>query len=216
MRYRRVKGATEKLEVLSRYITSDSVSFKGRWNEAFGNDNPIYLEMGCGKGKFIIEQAERNPEKNYIGVEGQEPVLLRAAQNAKAAGISNLTFISEFLRHPDDYFDRDEISGIYLNFSDPWPKARHAKRRLTHSGFLNAYRKFVKEDGFIAFKTDNDELFEFSVDEFLENRFSVYELSYNLHGSIIRAGEVTTEYEDKFQQWGKKIKYIKVGINCVK
>lgn len=212
MRYRRVKGATEKFEVLSSYITSDAINMRGRWNEAFGNSNHIFLEMGCGKGKFLIEKAKKYPRYNFIGVEGQETVLLRAAQRAKEAGLKNITFIGEFLKHPDDYFEKDEISGIYLNFSDPWPKARHAKRRLTHMRFLSAYRKILKADGEICFKTDNDSFFDFSVDEFLLNGFSILELSYDLHSTVLNAREVTTEYEDKFKDWGKRIKYLKARV----
>lgn len=212
MRYRRIKGATEKFEVLSQYITSDSINMKGRWNEAFGNNNPIYLEMGCGKGKFVIDMALKNPDCNFIGVEGQEPVVLRAAQRAKESGAKNVTFIAEFLRHPEDYFEKDEISGIYLNFSDPWPKARHAKRRLTHTRFLTSYRKFIKADGEIQFKTDNDDMFDFSVEEFQANNFAIKEISYNLHATILRAKDFTTEYEEKFKEWGKTIKYLKAGL----
>ena len=212
MRYRRIKGATEKFEVLSQYITSDSINMKGRWNEAFNNDNPIYLEMGCGKGKFLVDMALSNPDCNFIGVEGQEPVVLRAAQRAKESGAKNITFIAEFLRHPEEHFEKDEISGIYLNFSDPWPKARHAKRRLTHTRFLTSYRKFIKKDGEIQFKTDNDDMFDFSVEEFQANGFAIKELSYNLHATILRAKDFTTEYEEKFKEWGKTIKYLKAGL----
>ena len=210
MRYRRVKGATEKFETLRPYITKDLIEKKGRWNSVFGNENPVYLELGCGKGQFLAELARRNPDKNYIGVEGQEKVLLRAAQRACEAELKNITFVCEFLREPGAHFAPDEISGIYLNFSDPWPKARHAKRRLTHTRFLTEYRKFLKKDGEIQFKTDNDPLFDFSVAEFQENGFQILELSYHLHRTVLKAKDVTTEYEDKFRLWGKKIKYCKI------
>ena len=210
MRYRRVKGATEKLEKLSAYITSNPESLKGKWSSVFGNDGEIFLEMGCGKGQFITGLAEANPDKNYIGVEGQERVLLRAAQLANEKGIKNLTFICQFLRSPSEVFEEDEISGLYLNFSDPWPKARHAKRRLTHRRYLGEYRKFLKKGGDIRFKTDNDDLFDFSVEEFQETGMMISELSYNLHNTIFNAKDVTTEYEDKFRSWDKKIKYAKV------
>lgn len=212
MRYRRVKGATEKFEVLSRYITKDAQAHKGKWFQVFENDRPLYLELGCGKGKFLVELAEKNPQNNYIGVEGQEKVLLRAAQRASEKGLENITFVCEFLRHPEDCFEKDEISGIYLNFSDPWPKARHAKRRLTHTRFLEGYKKFLKPEGELQFKTDNDDLFDFSVEEILAGGFTLLELSYDLHATIFNAREVTTEYEEKFKQWGKKIKYLKCRV----
>ncbi|MDO4481520.1 MAG: tRNA (guanosine(46)-N7)-methyltransferase TrmB [Bacillota bacterium] len=212
MRYRRVKGATEKFESLSRYITKDAASHKGMWKEVFGNDNPVFLEMGCGKGKFVTEMAKKNPQYNYIGVEGQEKVLLRAAQRAYEDNLNNITFVCEFLRHPEECFEKDEISGLYLNFSDPWPKARHAKRRLTHSRYLNGYKQFLKPGGEIRFKTDNDDLFDFSVEEIMNNGFTLLELTYDLHSTIFNAAEVTTEYEDKFRLWGKKIKYLKCRI----
>lgn len=212
MRYRRVKGATEKFEVLSRYITKGAEAHKGKWAEVFGNDKPVFLELGCGKGKFLVELAKKNPQNNYIGVEGQEKVLLRAAQRASEENLENITFVCEFLRQPQDCFEKDEISGIYLNFSDPWPKARHAKRRLTHTRFLQGYKQFLKPEGEIQFKTDNDDLFDFSVDEVQNNGFTLLELSYDLHNTILNAREVTTEYEEKFKQWGKKIKYLKCRV----
>lgn len=211
MRYRRVKGATEKFERLSQYIVSNAIEKKGNWNGVFGNENPIFLELGCGKGKFTIQQAMLHPERNFIGVEGQERVLLRSAQRAFEKELTNVMFICEFLKQPSDYFETDEIHGIYLNFSDPWPKARHAKRRLTHGRYLMDYKKFLAPGGEIQFKTDNDDLFDFSVDEFQACGLSIGELSYDLHASGLKAKEVTTEYEEKFRLWEKKIKYLKAS-----
>ncbi len=210
MRYRRVKGATEKLEKLSGYITTNPQDFKGRWKEVFGNDNDIYLEMGCGKGQFITQMAKKHPERNFIGVEGQERVLLRAAQLASTEGITNVTFVCEFLREPSLAFDKGEVAGLFLNFSDPWPKARHAKRRLTHRRYLGEYRKILVDSGNLQFKTDNDDLFDFSVEEFTETGMKIVELTYDLHNTLFNSREVTTEYEDKFRSWGKTIKYAKV------
>lgn len=212
MRYRRVKGATEKFERLSEKIVSQPKEKRGQWKDVFGNDHPIFLEMGCGKGKFVIQQAQLHPENNYIGIEGQERVLLRSAQNALESGLSNVMFVCEFVKELSEYFAPEEISGLYLNFSDPWPKARHAKRRLTHRRFLMEYRKILKPEGEIQFKTDNDALFDFSVEEFQENGFSIMELSYHLHGSGLKAKDVTTDYEEKFKRWEKKIKYLKAVL----
>ncbi len=212
MRYRRVKGATEKIERLQAYFVFGPEEFRGRWNEVFGNDHPVFLEMGCGKGKFLTELARRHPEYNYIGVEGQERVYLRAAQRVHEAGLSNIRFIGQFVRRPSECFGPGEIAGIYLNFSDPWPKARHAKRRLTHRRYLEEYRRFLDPEGVIAFKTDNDNLFEFSLEEFREFGAKVLDISWDLHASPLRAKEVTTEYEDKFKNWGKNILYLKARL----
>lgn len=212
MRYRRVKGATKKFELLSEYITSEAKAHKGGWSEIFGNSKPIFLEMGCGKGKFLTEMAKKNPDCNFIGVEGQEQVLLRAAQRACEEEIDNITFVCEFIRHPEDCFEKGEISGLFLNFSDPWPKARHAKRRLTHTRYLSSYKQILKPEGEICFKTDNDELFDFSVEEIQSNGFTILELSYDLHNTILKSREVTTEYEEKFRIWGKKIKFLKCSL----
>ena len=213
MRYRRVKGAKEKFERLSQFIVSQPRERRGSWSTVFGNDRPIFLEMGCGKGKFLIQQARLHPEHNYIGVEGQERVLLRSAQNALESGLSNVLFVCEFVKEPDDYFAPEEISGLFLNFSDPWPKARHAKRRLTHRRFLESYRRILKPGGEIQFKTDNDALFDFSVEEFRASGFAILELSYDLHSSGLKAKEVTTDYEEKFKRWEKKIKYLRAALS---
>ena len=209
MRYRRVKGATEKIERLQAYFVAGPEECRGRWAEVFSNDHPVFLEMGCGKGKFLTELARRHPEYNYIGVEGQERVYLRAAQRVHEAGLSNIRFIGQFVRRPSECFGPGEIAGIYLNFSDPWPKARHAKRRLTHRRYLEEYRRFLDPEGVIAFKTDNDNLFEFSLEEFREFGAKIPDISWDLHASPLRAKEVTTEYEDKFREWGIAIKYLK-------
>ena len=209
MRYRRVKGATEKIERLQAYFVAGPEECRGRWAEVFGNDHPVFLEMGCGKGKFLTELVRRHPEYNYIGVEGQERVYLRAAQRVHEAGLSNIRFIGQFVRRPSECFGPGEIAGIYLNFSDPWPKARHAKRRLTHRRYLEEYRRFLDPEGVIAFKTDNDNLFEFSLEEFREFGAKIPDISWDLHASPLRAKEVTTEYEDKFREWGIAIKYLK-------
>ena len=212
MRYRRVKSPAEKYERLKEYIIQDAVSKKGMWKDFFGNTHPIFLEMGCGKGQFLLEMAKQHPEYNYIGVEGQERVLLRSAQRAYEADIPNVGFIGEYLKAPGEYFEKGEIQGLFLNFSDPWPKARHAKRRLTHERFLTEYLKFLEKGAEIQFKTDNDDLFEFSVEELKRCGFQITEISYDLHNSDCFAKNITTEYEDKFKSWEKKIKYLKAMV----
>ena len=213
MRYRRVKGATEKIETLKEYLVSEPAGFRGQWaREVFGNDHPVYLEMGCGKGKFLKEMALRHPENNYIGVEGQERVYLRAAQRAYEEKLDNLRIVGEFLQRPSECFAPEEIAGLYLNFSDPWPKARHAKRRLTHHRYLEEYRQFLKPGGTLSFKTDNDDLFAFSVEELQGSGARILEISWDLHRTPLRAKEITTEYEDKFREWGTPIKYLKARL----
>ena len=213
MRYRRVKGATEKIERLQAYFVTGQEECRGRWAEVFGNDHPLFLEMGCGKGKFLTELARRHPEYNYIGVEGQERVFLRAAQRVHEAGLANVRIIGQFVQRPSECFGPEEIAGLYLNFSDPWPKARHAKRRLTHRRYLEEYGKILKPGGTVAFKTDGDGMFEFSVEEFRAFGATILEISWDLHASPLKAKEVTTEYEDKFREWGEPIKYMKAVLN---
>ena len=131
MRQRTVKNLEEKLELNSSFLIREPRECKGKWAEVFGNSNPIFLEIGCGKGQFIFKHASQNPDKNYIAIEGQESVALRALEKAENGGLQNLRVFMDFVNDIKDYFEEGELTGIYLNFSDPWPKARHAKRRLT-------------------------------------------------------------------------------------
>ena len=145
MRQRNVKNLEEKLELNSSFLIREPRECKGKWKEVFGNDNPIYLEIGCGKGKFIFTHASQNPDRNYIAIEGQENVALRALEKAEQGGLENLRIFMDFVNDLKYYFEEGELTGIYLNFSDPWPKARHAKRRLTSSRFLERYDKIFKD-----------------------------------------------------------------------
>ncbi|MEI8217332.1 MAG: tRNA (guanosine(46)-N7)-methyltransferase TrmB [Eubacteriales bacterium] len=212
MRQRKLKNIDDRLLEKSKHLVINPKEYKGKWNGLFGNDKPIYMEVGCGKGKFITSLATMHPENNYIGVEGQGSVLLRALERLDNLEIENLFLIREFIRDIEEYFAEGELSGIFLNFSDPWPKDRHAKRRLTHSNYLNGYKNILKPESFIEFKTDNDELFEFGVEEFINSGFEIIEKSEDLHNSSISAKEVTTEYEDKFKDIGRTIKYCKAKV----
>ena len=172
----------------------------------------IYLEIGCGKGRFITTLAQRNPDKRYIAVEGARSVALRALEKADEKGLSNLVFILDYVNDLEDLFQRGEVAGIYLNFSDPWPKDRHAKRRLTHSRYLQSYKRILKPGSFIEFKTDNDGLFAFSAAEMRENGLEIVEYTEDLHASVYGRKNVPTEYEDKFRKLWKKINYCKARV----
>lgn len=211
MRLRKVKNALEKIQEYPNIVIQNATSNKGKWNEVFKNNNPIYLEIGMGKGKFIIENARRNPDINYIGLELQESVLVRALEKLIEEPLDNLVLLHEDAFELNNIFEDGEIDKIYLTFSDPWPKSRHAKRRLTCNNILNSYRKALKSDGTIEFKTDNRKLFEYSILEFIQNGLEFKELSLNLHED--KEDIITTEYEDKFVAKGNVIYFVEVKNN---
>jgi tRNA (guanine-N7-)-methyltransferase len=213
MRHRRVKNEAERLAEHHRYLIGDPKTIKGSWQSVFGNGNGIYAEFGCGKGKFIMTLAERNPDRNYIAVEGKGSIILRALEKATQEGRNNIVFVNEYIRDVNEYFAEDELSGIYLNFSDPWPKDRHAKRRLTHGKYLDGYRKILRDGCCVEFKTDNGDLFAFALAEFESSGMELLESTEDLHGTGLPAKDVTTEYEDKFRAEGRKINYCKVKVN---
>lgn len=182
-------------------------------------DRDLFVEIGCGKGDFLIARALAHPEYDYIGIEGQETVLLRALEKAqqiedgKGKILSDhLRFSCLFVRSMQDLFDDGSLAGIYLNFSDPWPKARHAKRRLTYRERLKEYVRALKPGGSIEFKTDNDPLFEFTLEEIAACGLAPAEMSRDLHSTDLPARLVMTEYEKKFRSAGKAINYVKVIV----
>lgn len=201
MRLRNVSGAQEILEA-NAYVVKEPEKYKGEWNELFNNDNPIHVEIGMGKGKFIIELAEKNPDINYIGIEKYSSVLVRAVQKMDEKELPNLYFIRFNAELLETIFDKNEISRIYLNFSDPWPKDRHAKRRLTSKNYLQKYDKCLSSSGEIIFKTDNRKLFDFSIEEIQDTKWKLKNLTYDLHNSEYIHDNVMTEYEEKFVQMG--------------
>lgn len=209
MRQRKVKNEEERLAALTICFLQNPEAQKSRWHEAFGDTKPIFIEIGCGKGQFAITSAKLHPENNYIAVEGQGSVILRALEKVQDGGQSNILFVHGYIREIEDLFDPGELSGVFLNFSDPWPKDRHAKRRLAHSSYLEGYKKVLKAGGIIELKTDNDELFEFASAEFRSSGFEILEQTLDLHDSQLPARLITTEYEDKFREQGKCIKYLK-------
>ncbi len=212
MRQRKVKDLDEKLRQYREFTVEEPEKTKGRWKEIFGNKNEILLELGCGKGQFITKLAEENPDKNFIAVEGQRTVLLRAFEKVRDKDLKNIRFIASYVQNIADYFEKGELSGIYLNFSDPWPKERHGKRRLTHLRYLESYRKVLKDGGMVEFKTDNDGLYRFSIEEILRGNFEILEETEDLHNSSFESKNNTTEYEDKFRSMGKNINYVKFRV----
>lgn len=236
MRQRKVKDLDKKLDRVRALQITEPKACKGRWGEVFGNENPICLEIGCGKGQFLLAQADENPDINYIGIEGQESVVLRALEktferynlavgsddsNLKKSSLIPLRFIAGFVNELTDYFEEDELAGIYLNFSDPWPKSGHKKRRLTHIDRLKSYAKVIKTGGFIQFKTDNDGLFEFTLEEArqLINGINCHKLTaiWDLHGAENSFAKpewlkFRTEYEEKFMAMGKPIHFLHMEL----
>ncbi len=204
MRLRNIPGAEEALRQYPTFVDQPA-SFKGRWKERFGNDNPIHVEIGCGKGRFITTLAARHPETNFIAVELKAEVVLRAAQRTEHRDIPNLAFVQYNAEKLTELFDDHEIARIYLNFSDPWPKKRHYKRRLTYKSFLDLYKQVLKPHGEIHLKTDNENLFEFSLNQFANERFQLRNITFDLHQSALAEENVMTEYEERFSSRGQRI-----------
>jgi tRNA (guanine-N7-)-methyltransferase len=204
MRLRNIKGSRE-IVAANDYVVQEPEKWKGKWKSLFGNDNPMHIEIGMGKGRFIMEMAARNPQINYIGIEKYSSVLLRALEKSKEIELTNLYFIRFDAEYLNDIFGSEELDRIYLNFSDPWPKDRHAKRRLTSKEFLAKYNQCLKKEGEVIFKTDNRLLFDFSVEEAGIAGWQLREVTYDLHHSEYVEGNVMTEYEERFSAMGNPI-----------
>ncbi len=215
MRLRNVTGSREAIAA-NDFVVHAPEKFKGKWNEYFGNDNPIHIEIGMGKGKFLIRLASENPDINYIGIEKYSSVLIRAVEKRKELDMGNLCLIRFDAEYINDIFDENEIARIYLNFSDPWPKDRHAKRRLTSVEFLSRYDKFLTADGEVIFKTDNRALFEFSLEQVEISGWNLRNYTYDLHHSEYAAGNIMTEYEEKFSTMGNSIHRLETCRKCRK
>ena len=209
MRLRNIPGVDEAVAA-SPYCIRQPEQRKGAWDSVFQNHNPIHIEIGMGKGQFILKLAQRNPEVNYIGIEKYTSVLLRAIQKLNGlepgAAPANLYFICMNAENLADVFKNAEISRIYLNFSDPWPKERHAQRRLTSEKFLALYDKILTPDGTIEFKTDNKNLFDFSLKEIPKAGWRINAFTRDLHHDAdMIQGNIMTEYEEKFSSAGNPI-----------
>lgn len=204
MRVRYRQGADELLAAYPNYVAQNPEEWKGRWHERFGNQNPIHIEIGTGKGQFITEMAKAHPEINYIGVEMQVSVVSMALDRLVEANISNLQLLHVDGSALTNYFADNEVDQIYLNFSDPWPKTRHEKRRLTFKTFLATDEQILKPNGEIHFKTDNQGLFEYSLASFSQYGMIIQKVWLDLHHSDYE-GNIMTEYEEKFSSRGQRI-----------
>lgn len=205
MRLRNVKGSKDTIEE-NKYVVQVPEEEKGKWSDVFGNKNPIHIEIGMGKGKFITTLAQKNPDINYVGIEKYSSVLVRALEKVKELEVDNLRFILMNAENIEEVFEKNEVNQIYLNFSDPWPKDRHAKRRLTSTTFLGRYNNVLKPEGRVEFKTDNRSLFDFSLDEVPNAGWKIENYTFDLHNDIsLNEGNIMTEYEEKFSKLGTPI-----------
>lgn len=205
MRLRNIPGAEEAV-ASSPYCSNDPLQRKGLWNEVFHNDHPIRIEIGMGKGQFLMQLAKANPNMNYIGIERYSSVLFRALQKMAMDPLENIQFLCIDATMIADIFGKGEVDRIYLNFSDPWPKERHAKRRLTHRHFFSIYDQILQPGGRVEFKTDNRDLFLFSIEEIKESGWRLIDCTFDLHGDpVLNRGNIMTEYEEKFSARGNPI-----------
>ncbi|WP_282173573.1 tRNA (guanosine(46)-N7)-methyltransferase TrmB [Cytobacillus firmus] len=204
MRQRNKPWAKDKLAEYPQYVISEPEKYKGKWNEAFDKDQPLHIEIGTGKGRFITGMAKANPDINYIGIELAESVIVSALDRIIEEELPNIKLLNVNANDLRDYFEKGEVNRVYLNFSDPWPKKRHAKRRLTHRSFLDIYEDVLVDKGEIHFKTDNQGLFESSLMSFSDYGMLLTFVSLDLHNSDFE-GNIMTEYEEKFSSRGSRI-----------
>ncbi|MCI6693948.1 MULTISPECIES: tRNA (guanosine(46)-N7)-methyltransferase TrmB [unclassified Clostridium] len=213
MRLRKKPWARPELEACNFFIVNPS-EYKGKWRDSFNNDNPIYLELGCGKGTFVAVHGSENPNINYVAIDIKDEVLVLAkrniekAYNEKEIQVNNLKLMAQEIFLINDVFSKEDIvDRIYINFCNPWPKERHKKRRLTYPTQLEKYKEFLSKDGKIYFKTDDDELFDESLEYFKEAGFEIEYITYDLHNSDF-VGNVRTEHENMFSEQGINIKFL--------
>lgn len=212
MRLRNVPGAREEIAD-NEFVIHNPEAQKGRWQQFFGSHHPIHLEIGMGKGQFLAAMAQKYPDVNFIGIEKYSSVLLRALEKQRELMLPNLYFIRMDAVEITEVFGSREIEKIYLNFSDPWPKDRHAKRRLMSRQFLERYDAFLHSHGQVEFKTDNTDLFEFALEETPAAGWIVEKSTYDLHHSPYAEENVMTEYEEKFSKHGSLIHWMRICRN---
>ena len=204
MRLRHIPGAEQMIEE-SPFVIQDARERKGRWQESLGAKAPLQIEIGMGKGRFILEQARKNPDLMFLGIERYSTVLLKALRKRGEEEAPNLFYLCEDARKLGEIFGPGEVERIYLNFSDPWPKKRNAGRRLTSPVYLGIYEQFLTADGTVEFKTDNRDLFEYSLESIGQAGWRILASTFDLYASDLAAGNVMTEYEMKFAAEGKPI-----------
>ena len=206
MRLRKVKGAAETIAAHPNIVVQNEKELKGNWQSVCEKEQPLYIEVGMGKGQFVIGMAQKNPHLNFIGIEKFDSVMVRALEKVIEAGeLPNLKLLKIDADELTEIFEENEVAGVYLNFSDPWPKPRHAKRRLTHENFLKLYQTIMKEDGAIRFKTDNRLLFEYSLASLSQYGMILQDVALDLHKREDLEWNVMTEYEQKFSAKGQPI-----------
>ncbi len=204
MRLRHKPWASEEMELHPTIVIQNPSQHKSKWKELFGNDNPIHIEVGTGKGQFLVGMATLHPDINYIGIEKYDSVLITAMERVKESKQANVKFLNEDVGELLDFFGEKEVDRVYINFTDPWPKNRHEKRRLTYKGFLHLYEQILKGNGQVHLKTDNQGLFEYSLESFADYGMTLHQVSLDLHRSHFE-GNVMTEYEEKFSKKGMRI-----------
>ncbi|MFS0780513.1 tRNA (guanosine(46)-N7)-methyltransferase TrmB [Bacillus sp. 1P06AnD] len=204
MRLRNKPWAKDKLNEYPQYVIQEPESHKSNWGEVFGNNNPIHIEVGTGKGRFITEMARTNPDINYIGIEAYESVIVHALDRLIDAELPNVKLLAVNAVDLRNFFGKGDVSRVYLNFSDPWPKTRHEKRRLTYATFLQTYEDILPEGGEIHFKTDNRGLFQYSLISMSQYGMTLKDVNLHLHDSDFE-GNIMTEYEEKFSNKGSRI-----------
>ena len=205
MRVHKKKHGAERLEACGSIVIKDLRKEGNNSLKLFGNDKPLRIEIGCGKGDFIVGTAAKEPDVNFLAIERVSDVLVTAAEKVRESGLSNVRVCCVDAKELTEIFEKGSIDRIYLNFSDPWPKSRHEKRRLTYRTFLAIYKEILKPGGAIYFKTDNRGLFDFSLEEFEAFGIRMEKLTFDLHNSEYMEGNVMTEYEKRFSSMGVPI-----------
>ena len=202
MRMRKKKNADKRMSACADYKIDNPKDYKGIWKKDVADGKDLYLEIGCGKGTFVTDLAKRHPENFYVAIEVVPDVIMLAMEKAKGQNLTNVKFVCFDANDLCDVFEESELDGLYLNFSDPWPKTRHHKRRLTYISFLEKYKKTIKNEGKIFFKTDNRPLFDFSLTQFMQASIPLSQVCTDLHTSMWEEGNIHTEYEDNFSAKG--------------
>lgn len=211
MRVKHVPGSEEKVAV-SEYAVAEPETLRGHWADLFPGCDAFCVEIGCGKGRFLMDMARQYPKTAFLGLERISSVLVKAVEKQEALQLPNLKLVRYNANDLGEIFAEDEVDGIFLNFSDPWPKNRHEKRRLTAPGFLESYRKVLRPGGCVTFKTDNEDLFRWSVECFQQCGWEILAVTEDLHHSEYAEGNIMTEYEEKFSSAGKPIFMLKARV----